>query len=328
MGPIDPEIGLLRIDRLADGKPLAVVYNFACHPIHGVPGGGSTADYPGFASKVIEENLGEGVLALFVQGSAGDINPSMYKDVHAPHDAEKYGNLLGLSAMRALRTIRTREGGELRVIREVVAMPRGADLERRMSAIEGEQARLLKSLQGTSLNLKTFLALFLQQKLSGDFPSYYSQRYLHEKAIGRNDLSKLDAENRANVERYLRNIQTMEQLTRLQINLDLLKQHHAENVAAGNKTFDVDVVGMRVGEFRMITFPGELTVEIGLNIKKRAPLPFTFVAGYTNGYIYYTPTAQQRNNIGYAQEDCDSMVAAEWQQIFESRAAAILERLR
>ena len=328
VGPIDPEIGLLRIDRSGDGKPLAVVYNFACHPIHGVPGGGTTADYPGFASKVIEENLGEGVLALFVQGSAGDINPTMYKEVHAPHDAEKYGNLLGLSAMRALRTIRTREGGELRVIREVVAMPRGADLERRMAAIGAEQARLLKSLQGTSLNLKTFLALFLQQKLSGDFPAYYSQRYLHEKAIGRDDLSKLDAENRANVEQYLRNVQTMEQLTRLQTNLDLLRQHHAENVAAGHQTFDVDVVGWRVGEFRLIAFPGELTVEVGLNIKKRAPAPLTFVAGYTNGYIYYTPTAEQRNNIGYAQEDCDSMVAAEWQQVFESRAAAILEKLR
>ncbi len=39
----------------------------------------------------------------------------------------------------------------------------------------------------------------------------------------------------------------------------------------------------------------------------------TFVAGYTNGYIYYTPTADQRNNSGYAQEDCDTLVAPEWQ---------------
>ena len=32
VGPIDPDIGLLRIDRL-DGRPLAVVYNFACSPL-------------------------------------------------------------------------------------------------------------------------------------------------------------------------------------------------------------------------------------------------------------------------------------------------------
>jgi len=82
-----------------------------------------------------------------------------------------------------------------------------------------------------------------------------------------------------------------------------------------------------VGEFAMITFPGELTVEIGLNIKNVAPLPLTFVAGYTNGYIYYTPTVAQRNNSGYAQEDCDCIVAPEWQKLFEDRAAVILKSL-
>ena len=29
----------------------------------------------------------------------------------------------------------------------------------------------------------------------------------------------------------------------------------------------------------------------------------TFVAGYTNGYIYYAPTAEQLLNPGAAQED-------------------------
>ncbi len=84
---------------------------------------------------------------------------------------------------------------------------------------------------------------------------------------------------------------------------------------------------MRIGDFVLVTFPGELSVEIGLGIKKRAPAPFTFVAGYTNGYIYYTPTAKQRNNTGYAQEDCDSLVAPEWQHLFEERVAGILNKL-
>ena len=327
VGPVDPEIGLLRIDRL-DGRPLAAVYNFACHPIHGVPNGGNTSDYPAFASKVIEENLGEGVMALFIQGAAGDLNPSMYKEVHAPHDTEKFGNLLGLAALRGLRAIQSREGAALKVSREVAAMPWMKDSERRIAAIEAEQARLLKSLQGTSLNLKTFLALFAQHKLAGEFPAYYRQRYLHEQAIGRDDLVKLDAENRANLDQYLRNIETMEQLTRLGTNLELLRKHQARRLAAASPAFDVDIMGLRVGDFALVTFPGELTVEVGLNIKKRAATPFTFVAGYTNGYIYYTPTAEQRNNTGYAQEDCDSMVAPEWQPLFESRAAAVLAQLR
>jgi len=36
VGPINPQIGILRLDK-KDGQTLAVVYNFACHPIMGVP---------------------------------------------------------------------------------------------------------------------------------------------------------------------------------------------------------------------------------------------------------------------------------------------------
>src|SRR5207248_10751025 len=48
VGPIDPQIGVLRLDR-QDGQTLAVVYNFACHPIMGVPNGENTAVIVGFA---------------------------------------------------------------------------------------------------------------------------------------------------------------------------------------------------------------------------------------------------------------------------------------
>jgi hypothetical protein len=186
---------------------------------------------------------------------------------------------------------------------------------------------LLQSLRGTSLNLKTFIPLLVQYNLTTNFPSYSSHRYLLDQSLGRDDLAKLDAENRANMESYIRNIHTMEQLTRLQANLNLLKMHQAQNAAAGKPTLDVEVVGLRVGNFVLVTFPGELTVEIGLGIKKRAPAPFTFVAGYTNGYIYYAPTAQGRNNKGFAREDCDCLLAPEWQKLFEEKVAAILKKL-
>jgi hypothetical protein len=327
-GPVDPEIGVLRLDRL-DGRPLAVVYNFAVHPIQGVPSGGNTADLVGFASRVIEESLGDGALAFFIQGCAGDINPAKYKDIHHPHDAEPLGNLLGLATMRAARKIRTRDAGSLRLVNETMAVPRGADIEARMARIRSERDRLLKSLEGTSLNLRTFLELMLTHRLNADFPSYYAHRYLHERGQGRADATKMDADNRADMERYLRNVMAMEEITRLQTNLALLEKHHAEAIAAGTRSLDVEVVGLRVGDFRLVTFPGELTVEIGLGVKRReqASHPFTFVAGYTNGYIYYTPTASQRSNSGFAQEDCDSKVAPEWQQLFEDRAAAVLGRL-
>jgi hypothetical protein len=90
---------------------------------------------------------------------------------------------------------------------------------------------------------------------------------------------------------------------------------------------DVEVGGIRVGDFVLVTFPGELTVQIGLNIKQASPHRFTFVAGYTNGYIYYTPTAAQRNNTGYAQEDCDTLVGPEWQKLFEDKVTEVLKKL-
>ena len=325
VGPIDPEIGILRLDR-TDGRTLAVIYNFACHPIQGVPGKGNTADITGFASQVIEDNLSEGTIALFVQGCGGDINPITYKETHSPRNAETLGNLLGLSTLKALRKIPSKSEAGLRLINESLTLPR-ADLAERIASLEAEQSKLLKSLTGTSLNLKTFLPLVVKYKLADEFPSYYSHRYLHEKKLGRDDLTKLDEENRRNLQQYIDHIQTMEQLTRAQTNLALLKKHQAQNVAAGQRTIDVEVVGLRIGEFTLVTFPGELTVRIGLNIKQQAPHKLTFVAGYTNGYIYYSPTAEQLLNVGGAQEDSDCILAPEWQALFESCVTNLLKKL-
>ena len=325
VGTVDPQIGVLRLNRL-DGRTLAVVYNFACHPIQGVPCGGNTADITGFASRVIEDGLDEGATALFLQGCAGDINPVRYKDVDHPRDAEPLGNLLGLSTLQAVRQIQCRDSGGLKLLREVVELPR-ADLAPGIADRQAEQARLLQALRGTSLNLKTFLALTAKYCLSPEFPSYSSHRYLHDRALGRRDLERLDALNRKNLEQYAANIYTMEELTRVQANLDLQKLHHAQNLAAGSGTLAVEVLGLRVGDFVLITFPGELSVEIGMKLKNASPHELTFVAGYTNGYIYYAPTAEQLQNRGHAQEDSDCLLAPEWQSLFEAEADALLAAL-
>jgi hypothetical protein len=326
VGSIDPSIGLLRLDR-EDGSPLAVLYNFACHPIMNPPSKGNSADYPGYASKVIEESLGGGAMAFFVQGCCGDINPVRYKEVTRPADAEPLGTMLGASVLSALRKIETKSEGKLKVSNEVISIPRAADYEKRISMIQSEQARLLASLKPTNINFKTFLPLLIQQKLSPDFPSHYAQSYLHDQTQDRKAITQLDADNRVVVENYLKNISVMEQLTRLNTNLALLKKHLEETKAAGKPSLDVEVCGLRVGDFKLVTFPGELTVQVGLNIKKAAADSGAFVAGYTNGYIYYTPTVSQRLNTGYAQEDCDSLVAPEWQKIFETKALEVLQHL-
>ncbi len=325
VGPIDPEIGILRLDR-ADGRTLAIVYNFACHPIQGVPGGGNTADITGFASQVVEDNMSDDTVALFFQGCAGDINPVFYKAVDLPRDAEALGNRLGLSVLKAARTIRCQADHRLTSIGSVLELPR-ADYEERIREMEKERQRLVDSLGGTSLNLKTFLQLSTKYGLSPEFPSYYAHEYVREKKLGREHLRHLDQENRRNLARYAKNVLTMEQITRINTNLRLLRKHHEQAIAAGSRTLDVELTAVRIGDFVLVTFPGELTVQIGLNIKRRSPHEHTFVAGYTNGYIYYAPTAEQLRNQGGAQEDSDCLLAPAWQGLFESRVEQMLERL-
>ena len=192
--------------------------------------------------------------------------------------------------------------------------------------METEIDALLKTLKGTNLNLKTFLPLMMKYHLDGEFPSGYAHRYLQEAELGIEGLAKLDETNRRHMEAYIRNIHTMEELTRKQTNLALLSRHHQRNTEAG-PTIDVEVAGLRVGEFRMVTFPGEVTVPIGLNIKGAAKHEHSFVAGYSNGYIYYSPTAEQLKNRGGAQEDSDCLLAPEWQALFEAKAVEVLDKL-
>jgi hypothetical protein len=145
--------------------------------------------------------------------------------------------------------------------------------------------------------------------------------------MGREHLAKLDDENRKNLALYIDNIHTMEELTRVQANLGLLEMHQQQNISAATDAIETEVMGLRIGDFVLVTFPGELSVQTGLNLKKASPHERTFVAGVTNGYIYYTPTAKQLENRGGAQEDSDCLVASEWQQLFEDKAIDILNRL-
>lgn len=326
IGPIDPQVGVVRIDR-TDGKPLAVLYHFACHPIMNPPGKGTSADFPAVASGLLEQSLGDGALAFFLQGCGGDINPVRYKEVSTPPDATPLGKMLGTTVLDQVRKVSTAHGAKLAVKQQHLAIPRAADYSQRIDAIETERMRLVSSLQGTNINFKNFLPLLIQQRLAPDFPGASAQGYLHDRSIERDDLARLDAQNRAEVEAYLKNIQIMERLTRLNTNLDLLKMHQKQTQTAAVNTLDVEVCGLRIGDFKLVTFPGELTVEIGLNIKQTVNDPHACVSGYTNGYIYYTPTVKQRTNTGFAQEDCDTLVAPEWQRIFEASAVELLQGL-
>lgn len=287
VGPIDPEIGILRIDRL-DGRPLAVVYNFACHPLFGDSRGSITANFTGVASTVIEENLGNDAMALFLQGAAGDIIDVLFKDFNRPRDITPLGTMLGLSTLKALKDIQTKDAN-LSVISETIELPRRTDIPERIASLQREQAELLESLRFTSLNLNTFLPLYIKYALNPKYPADYSYRYLQEEKIGADELSAMDSLNRANIEKYLKNIYAMEKLARIQDKIATLKKHQAINQEAGAATIPAEVQGIKIGDCVLITAPIEVLVEVGLNVKKASPHKHTFMAAFSNGYMHYGP---------------------------------------
>jgi len=330
VGPIDPEIGILRLDRL-DGHPMAVLFNFAGHAYGGVPGGGVTADFPGFAAAVLEDALGHGAVALFVQGASGDVTPVRYKDVDAPPPTEQLGTMLGLSTLRAAREIATEEGGTIELLSETLELPRRRDLPERIESLEAQQEEILQFFTGvgcgthgagTSLNFKTFLPLYLKHLADPDHPAYASYLYKQEELFGRDDLVHLDAENKQRLEKYLQCIDHMERLIRVRSNLQALKRR-LEKGPTGPITAEVSV--LRIGDFLLVTFPGEAFAEIGLDIKRQSPFEHTFLAGYCNGSVGYAPTADAYDDEAY--EDVLAQLAPEWQAIYEAKVLDMLRRL-
>lgn len=322
VGPTDPEIGVLRLDR-ADGSTLAVLYNFACHPYVTVPEGGVTADYPGFASGVIEDNL-PGALAIFLQGAGGDITPILYKDVNRARDSAVEGRLLGLSTLKAVRAIATKPAG-LKVVNEGLRLPRKADFEERIAAFKEEEAQLLASLRGTSLNFKTFMPLYMKHLMDPEHPLDYSYRYLQSKSIGEDEFSAIDQQNRDYLAKYLKNIRAMEELARIQDDIATLRRHQKINADSGETTVATEVMSVRIGDFVLVSSPTEMLTTVGKNVKNASPFEFTFISAYSNGYIHYGPPASEYALGGYESTEC--LIAPEWQALYEAKAAEVLKAL-
>jgi neutral/alkaline ceramidase-like enzyme len=108
--PLDPTVTVLRLDR-ADGSPLAVLVNYACHPVvFGADNLEYSADFVGVMRKTVEEGFGGKPLCLFLQGGDGDINPydaTTPINQGAAKKRDWTGETLGREALRVAQHIRT-----------------------------------------------------------------------------------------------------------------------------------------------------------------------------------------------------------------------------
>jgi hypothetical protein len=73
-GPSDKTVAV--VEFLAEnGQPIAVYMDYAMHPVSGFLGGFISADFPGAASRYVEQAFGDKAVAVFAQGASGDQNP-------------------------------------------------------------------------------------------------------------------------------------------------------------------------------------------------------------------------------------------------------------
>jgi hypothetical protein len=108
--PVDPTVSVLRLDTV-DGRPLAVLVNYACHPVvFGADNLQYSADFPAVVAQVVEQAFSARPLCFFLQGAPGDINP-YYATTPLEQDAAKRrewtGQRLGEEAARVAKAIQT-----------------------------------------------------------------------------------------------------------------------------------------------------------------------------------------------------------------------------
>ena len=103
-GPIDPDVGLLRIRKVNSADDaLALVTVFALH-LDTVGGTEYSADYPYHLSNALQKKFGEDLVSLFAAGTCGDINHIDVKSKER-RSAEQIGTMLAESVIKTAETL-------------------------------------------------------------------------------------------------------------------------------------------------------------------------------------------------------------------------------
>jgi hypothetical protein len=80
-GPSDKTVAVVYVHSTA-GRPIAVYYNYAVHAVLLGQLDRWSADLPGAASAYIEDAIGDGAVALWSEGAAGDQNPIYFQQTY------------------------------------------------------------------------------------------------------------------------------------------------------------------------------------------------------------------------------------------------------
>lgn len=259
-GPIDPEVGVIKIEDKM-GKLMGILVNFACHPDtvgsdlisaeH--PGISSnnliSADYPGVISKIIKKIKGEDLVTIFATGTCGNINHCDFiggklKRGYFKH-TEWMGTILAGEVTKVLEKIETQSQSILKIVTKKLDIP----------------VRI-----PSSQDLK------------------FAQRLIKVGIEGLTEEEKKELKSRPNL--FGNELFWAKEL----IYLSQEKK----------KTEEVEVIVIRIGDSALVFLPGEVFVEFGLKIKKNSRFKPTLVIELCNSGLGYIPTNEAFiQNTGY-----------------------------
>lgn len=127
--PCDHEVGVISVDDKS-GNPLAIIMNWPCHGVVLGPRNYLiTGDWPGAASRYVEEGSGGKLIAPVIVGASGDINP-----IYGPHidfennnsyayGKDAIGEDLGKESIRVAKDIQTFSSGKVTALQRVISLP-------------------------------------------------------------------------------------------------------------------------------------------------------------------------------------------------------------
>lgn len=263
-GPVDTRAGVLRVDK-TNGQPLAVLVNFHAHPCAHTEEDprAISRDVPGEVVDLLEAAM-PGVIALYLQGTAGDVN--FYRGPDSPIDHLAPSRALAGSSLEALALARPVTHPRLKVVTRKISLPtRRWTRKEVMQDREESLYRLLTDDTSGWLDGLAKTVVTQPEKL----PMRYGGSV--EKAV-------------AAVARFGKEW-TDQALGDLESRPELL---------------DTEVQAIRIGDVYFVAHAAELFTSLGLNLRGRWPYEHLFLLGYSNGRIGYLPDEYEISRCSYA----------------------------
>jgi neutral ceramidase len=105
--------------------------------------------------------------------------------------------------------------------------------------------------------------------------------------------------------------------------IDAIRKVAIAELPGSRLTAEIQVIA--VGPIAFVGIPGELFVELGLEIQKQSPYPYTFIVAQPDDVMHYIPTKLAFSQGGY--ETANSRIAPGGGELIAQKAVELLRQL-